>query len=289
MFGDHPFGHEATVDEIAAHPSGEIESFIESVVRPANAVLVIVGDVSADEAVAAARDSLARLGGKKGPIAAPAAVEPRARGLALASLEGAKGAIVTHRPGASQAEIELRCLLPSADLRRDIAYDVLANAIDGYLTDDLRHRYGSTYGVQVSATTLRGGTAYLRVHANVDNGRLPVALRVLRGLWGQFVSEGIPADMVARARDSVMVDRLIAFESSRNVAGALVRRWNQGWSLETIDQVPEEIAGVTPAALDAAVRVCASNLVLGITGDEGVIRAALASPESAPTATSAAP
>jgi len=287
MFGDHPFGHSATVDEIEAHKSGEIEEWMDGVLRPANAVLVIVGDVSADEAVAAARDSLARLGGKKGPIAAPAPVEPPAGGLALASLDGAKGAIVTHRPGASQAEIELRCLLPSADMRRDIAYDVLASIIDGFLTDDLRHRYGSTYGVQVSATTLRGGTSYLRIHANVDNGRLPVALRELRGFWTRFVAEGVPADMVGRARDSVLVDRLIAFESSRNVAGALVRRWNQGWPLETIDQVPEQIASVTPAELDAAARVCASNLVLGITGDEGVIRAALVSPESVPAASSA--
>ena len=65
---------------------------------------------------------------------------------------------------------------------------------------------------------------------------------------------------------------------------ALVWRWNAGWPLESIDEIPAEIASVTPADLDAAVRTCAGNLVVGITGDEGVIRAALASPESVPSA-----
>jgi zinc protease len=284
MFGDHPFRHIATVDEIAAHSSGEIESWVENVVRPANGVLVVVGDVSADEAVSAARDALSGLSGdrKTGPIAAPPPVAPPAGGLALAALDGGRGAIVTHRPGASQAELDFRCLLPPADMRRDIGYDVLADVVEGWLMDDLRHRYGSTYGVHVSASTLRGGTAYMRIHANVDNGRLPVALRELRGFWRDFVAKGVPAEAVGRARDSVMVERLITYESSPNVAGALVRRWNQGWSLDTIDEVPAEIASISPADVDDALRACARNLVLGITGDEGVIRAALAAPESSP-------
>jgi zinc protease len=282
LFGDHPFGHVATVDEIAAQKSGQIDSWLDDVIRPDNGVLVVVGDISAEEAVAAARDALSRLGGKKaGPIAPPPAVEPPAGGLALAAL-GGQGVIVTHRPGSSQAELDLRCLLPSADARRDIAYDVLADVVGSWLMDELRHRYGSTYGVHVSASTMRGGTAYMSIHANIDNGRLPVALRELRGFWRHFAAEGVPEDEVRRARETVMIDRLVAWESSRNVTGALVRRWNQGWPLETIDQVPDEIASIAPADVDAALRACAGNLVLGITGDEGVIRAALAAPESVP-------
>jgi len=280
MFRDHPFGHVATVDEIAAHKSGEIEAWLENVVRPDNGLLVVVGDVPPDDAIAAARDALSRLGGRKGAIAAPAAVPPPTGGLALAALDGDRGALVTHRPGASQAEIELRCLLPPADLNRSIAYDVLADVVGGWLTDDLRHRYGSTYGVHTSATTLRGGTSYLRIQANVDNGRLPVALRELRGFWRGFLDEGVPADLVGRGRDSVMVGRLQNYERSSAVVRAIIWRWNAGWPLETIDEIPTEIARVAPADLDAALRACASNLVLGITGDEGVIRAALASPAS---------
>ncbi|HVU49167.1 MAG TPA: insulinase family protein, partial [Polyangia bacterium] len=78
LFGDHPFGHVATVDEVAAHGAGEIEAWMESVVRPENGLLVVVGDVPPDDAVAAARAALSRLGGSPGAIAAPAAVPPRA-------------------------------------------------------------------------------------------------------------------------------------------------------------------------------------------------------------------
>jgi zinc protease len=289
MFGDHPFGHVASVDEIAAHSSGELETWLDGVVRPDNGVLVVVGDVSADEAVAAARDSLSRLGGKKrGPVAAAPAVEPPAGGVALAALDGGAGAIVTHRPGASQAALDLRCLLPAADARGDVVYDMLADVVGGWLGDDLRQRYGSTYGVHAGARTLRGGTSFLRVRANIDNGRLPVALRELRRFWRSFVAEGVPADMVGRARDSVMAGRLVDYETSPSVTRELVRSWNQGWPLDTIDQVPAQIASVTPADLDGALRACASHLVLGLTGDERVIRAALAAREPAPTVPAAA-
>jgi zinc protease len=281
MFGAHPFGAWPTVDEIAGHKAGEIEDWLGSVVRPSNGVLVIVGDVSVPEAQEAARDALARLGGKPGAIEAPGPATRDGYGLGARVLEG-PGAIVTHRPGASQAELELRCLLPPADARRDALYDVVSDFVGAWIANDLRQRYGSTYGVHVTSYTLRGGSAYLVIRSNIDNGRLALALRALRSFWTSSVKGGAPADDVRRSRDTVTIHRLLRYDTSPALADGLVERWNQGWELETIDDAPADIASVQPAEVDAALRTCAANMVIGVTGDEGVIRTAFAARDAAP-------
>jgi zinc protease len=289
MFHGHAFGAWPGVDDMQARKSGEIQDWLDDVVRPANGVLVIVGDVSVEAAEAAARDALTRLGGDPGAVEAPPPVTPPEAGAGLRALEDGTGAIVTHRPGSSQAELELRCLLPPADLHRDAAYDVLADLVGSSIQDDLRHRWGSTYGVRATAFTLRGGSAYLVVKSNVDNGRLPLAVRELRGFWRYFVKEGVPAEAVRRSRDAMTIERLRRFDTSPALASGLVELWNQGWDLGAIDEAPAELARVEAAEIGAALRACASNLVVGVIGDEGVIRAALAAPEPPPPPPSAAP
>jgi zinc protease len=276
LFGQHPFGAWPTVDQIASHKASELESWLGGVISPANGVLIIVGDVDPSEAEAAARSTLSSLGGSAPAVAAPTPVQPTPRGAGLGALEG-RGAIVTHRPGATQTELELRCLLEPADARRDAAHDVAASMVGGELEDRLRQTSGSTYGTHVWASTLRGGTAMLTIKSNVDNGRLPLALTTLRAFWKEVVADGVSEAWVHRARDKVAVGRLLRYESSAVLASELEDRWNQGWPLETIDQVPAILASVEKPEVDAALRTCAGNLVFGLTGDQRVIQKALAS------------
>lgn len=288
MFREHPFGAWPSVDDVASRKAGEIQAWIDQVIRPANGVVVIVGDVTADEAIAAARDALAALSGAAGPIAAPAPVPLPAKMADAHLFEGGPGVIVTHRPGSSQAEVELRCLLPPVDARRAAVYDVVANLVDGSLETELRHRLGSTYGVHVAPETLRGGSAFLRVAANIDNGRLADSLRVLRDFWASAEKGGISPERVSRARDREFVSHMIRHQTSPALADALVWRWNRGWDLRTLDDEPNQFASVEPAEVDATLAACAGNLVLGVTGDERMIRAAFAAAKT-PAPASVAP
>jgi zinc protease len=280
LFGPHPFGAWATTDQIASHKSGELERWLGQVVSPANGVLIVVGDVDPAQTEEAARSALGSLGGSAPVVPPPAPAQPAPRGAGLGVFEG-RGAIITHRPGATQTELELRCLLPPADARRDAAHDVLASMVGGELEDRLRETSGSTYGTHVVARTLRGGTAMLTIRSNVDNGRLPMALATLREFWKTSTEDGVSADWVRRARDRVAVGRLLRYESSAALASELEDLWNQGWPLETIDEAPAILARVEKPEVDAALRTCARNFVFGLTGDQGVIRKALSAAKPA--------
>ena len=275
LFGDHPFGAWPLVDEIVAHKAGEIEDWLERIVTPANGVLVVVGDVDAVQVEDAARDALARLSRSGPALPAPAPVTPPIRPDGVAALDAAPGFIITHRPGASQAELAMGCLLPPVDARRQAAHEIVADLVQSTLHDELRDRLGSTYGVHAWTSTLRGGTSTLKVTANIDNVRLARALATLRAFWRRATTKGFDAEAVRRSRDTMTTNHLLRYESSRALAGELVELWNQGWPLEALDEKPAYYASVGETLVDETLRVCGKNLVVSLTGDEPTIRRAI--------------
>jgi hypothetical protein len=75
---------------------------------------------------------------------------------------------------------------------------------------------------------------------------------------------------------------MLRHETSPSLADALVWRWNRGWDLRALDDEPTLFASVEPAEVDATLAACAGNLILGVTGDEPVIRAAFAAVKAPP-------
>jgi hypothetical protein len=80
---------------------------------------------------------------------------------------------------------------------------------------------------------------------------------------------------VQRARELLATHRLLRYQSSIAVARAVVTHWNNGWPLAAVDEVPATFARIAPGEVEAALRACARGMVVSITGDAGVIRAAL--------------
>src|SRR5262249_35650928 len=144
-----------------------------------------------------------------GALPPPALARPPAHAAASASasaaaapdLDWGRAAIVTHRPGATQADLQLGCLLPPADAHRAAVYNVAAGPVEGSLWERLREETGSTYGVHVWYTVSRGGTATLRIAADVDNGRLALAVSAIRELWSRLARTGVGAQAVQEVRN----------------------------------------------------------------------------------------
>jgi predicted Zn-dependent peptidase len=246
---------------------------------------VIVGDISIAEAEAAARDAFGGWRPDGEPVAAPpslARVGSAAGGAALASLETPEGYRITHRPGATQTEVRLGCVLPPADPRREAVGDVAAEIVEADLEEALRHRTGSTYGVNAWAASFRGGGAVLELTAAVENAKLQPAVAALREYWAK-AARGRTADArdIELARGALASGRLLAYERSSALAGALLRTWNRGWPLDTADHYAEHLASVTVEEVNATLAGCARGMVGALLGDEKNIRAALVAPTAA--------
>jgi zinc protease len=274
VFPDHPYGTIATPDQMAATTKAAINDWLDRTMAPRNAALIIVGDIDVPTAEAAARSAFGGWSESAGPIAAPAPAMPGTQPVS-AALPGGTSAIVTHRPRATQAELHMMCVLPPADARQGAVYDLAADVLESALWLRLREDTGATYGVNAYAETLRGGTAYIAVSADIYNGRFAGSMDAIRAFWRSSQDEELSPKRFARARDSRARARLLSHEMSTSLSDALVESWNRGWPLTSIDDEASLLATIRSDEVSAALRDCARSLVLAVTGDEKVVRAAL--------------
>jgi zinc protease len=279
LFATHGLGAIATADEMARVTKSAITEWLDRVLVPANAMLVIVGDVDAAVAQQAARDAFG--GWHASGAALPPSPQP-SPGAARAPADALSldAAIVANRPGATQAEVLLGCVLPRADAHAEAVYAVTSDKVRGSLLP-LRERLGSTYDIEVEAPVWRGGGAMLRIHSKIDNRRLAIAVKVMRMYWRWAATanlRGIPSED-AHAKQLGLdraLRRLRAFDNSAELASALVETWNRGWPLDAVDDETAALGNVKATEVADTLHACARNLVLAVTGDQDVIRGALA-------------
>jgi len=153
--GTHPYGqpNNGTVETITAITRDDILGFYRSFYRPNNAVLVVVGDVTADESMALAQSALGSW--EKGEVPASAsAIPPRPEARAA-------GVYLIDKPGAAQSEIRIGH--PGAARSTDPDYYALQvfNAILGgqfssRINMNLREGKGYTYGARSGWSFSRG-------------------------------------------------------------------------------------------------------------------------------------
>src|SRR5260221_13927937 len=147
----------------------------------------------------------------------------------------------------------------------------------------LGERIGSTYDVEVKREVWRGGTAMLQLHSAVDNAHLRVMVSALRRYWSRaakskLASEKDEVEWIAKISRDLARDRLHHRDTSANMASDLLATWNHGWPLASLDDQTRVLMNVSAASIDGALQFCARNLVLAITGDQEVVRTALAAP-----------
>jgi predicted Zn-dependent peptidase len=275
VWAGHPYGNRPTADQVAAVSKSEISNWRDRTLVPKNAALIIVGDLDLVEAETAARESFAGWNESPGPVAPPPPAMPRAPN-PPSILIGGTSVIVTPRPGATQAEIHLACPLAPATGRQTAIYDVAERTFREWLRQRLREETGSTYGVSSTDYTLRGGATVIQVQANVDNRRLPFALQTMRAFWANIAEKGAEREDVLAARDDLARWWFIGFETSPGLARSIAWAWNLGWPLTWADDAARYTTSVLPDEVTAALRMCARNQTLALTGEEAVIRRAIA-------------
>lgn len=284
LYVGHGYGSYATPDQIAGLKRAELQRWLDQTLVPANAALVVVGDIDPLEAEAAARDAFGGWSSSGVKIAAP---PPAQRKGTAPPAPGAPGSgkwtmVISNSPGATQTELKLACLLPPGDARSKAVYEIAADLVGSVLERRLRQQVGATYGVHVYASVLRGGTSVLLGESVIDNARLPLAMNTLRRFWIRTEKHSIDADHVRRIRDGRAVASALGAETSATIAATLLDSWNRGWPLDWLDRAPSDLVGVQPAEVEATLRSCAQDLVLLLTGDEKVIKASwTAGPEEA--------
>jgi zinc protease len=272
LYGEHPYGRSLVASDLGRLVAGDANGWMERAAVPQNAVLAIVGEIDPAEVEERARDIFARWG-NPGPAQAPPPPP------ALAPAPPAGGAprptvLVTHRPGATQGQIELGCLLPAVG---SVArYDMMAELLQDRVTDVVRRQLGASYGFRARAVTYRGGAAHLALAGNAAGDRVAEALgAVRRAIILMDQGHWKPGEIEA-ARWRVARSYGVRYMTNASVVRALLTARNQDRDPGSLDAYPEDLLAVTPEALQADFTRCAAAPVLSLVGDEPTLRAAVA-------------
>jgi zinc protease len=262
LFVSNPYGHTGEIPDDTRPDESAANAWLETVLSPRRGVLAIAGNVDPAEALTLARDAFSGWSGAAGPTDPPPLAEA-----------GSGATIVTHRPGATQAQVGVGCRLPPSTAAQSVGNEVVARAMDGRL-HAIRNQMGVSYGFHVSTSTLVGGTAILYISGTVENGGLTGALRTIH-------SELVGAPRLVksdldRGRWAVARRYNLDLVTPDDWVGRAMAVGRRGWDLKSVDDVPHDLLAFDPAPLVAALRRCATEGVVSVVGDETIARRSVA-------------
>jgi zinc protease len=199
VFAGTPFGHVpgGTPGSLARLTVADLKAVHGAYYRPDNALLVLTGDIDAEQGFALAQ---AAFGDWRAP-AGPAPVQPLIRPAAPPQ------AVVIDLPGAGQAAVSV---VKSAIARNDPDYysGVVANTVlgGGYsarLNQEIRIKRGLSYGASSSLSARRTAGSF-SARAQTKNESAPQVLDLIREEMRRLGESGAGPDEL-KARKSVLI------------------------------------------------------------------------------------
>jgi zinc protease len=255
LFLHHPYGTpiigwEQTVESITAE---DMEAFYERWYAPNNAVLIIAGDVTAEEVRPLAEEHY-------GPI--PRADVPERDRLDEPE-QNAPRRVELESPRVRQPSLSIRYLAPSyntaEEASRPYALQVLSEVLGGGPTSRLYERLVVEDALAVSAGSWYSPSAldttdfgfYISPRPDIE---LAKAEQALRAEIEKLLSDGVTEQEVANAIDRLRADAVYAQDNVNTAPRVIGRALATGRTVEDVEAWPQRISEVTPQQVEAAAK-----------------------------------
>jgi zinc protease len=266
-----PFTGTGTPASVAALDIGDLRRFHAEHYRPNNAVLVVVGDLTLEQAVALADDNFGDWPAAATPAPAPAPIEPYA-GPRL---------VVIDRPGAVQSTIVGGYINPARNDPDFQVMEVVNAAFGGQFSSrinlNLREDKGFTYGARSELRGFKHGGVFLMV-APVETASTAESVQELLGEMTALRStRPLQGDELAASRDRLTQGFPRRFETYGSVAAGLSELAQFALPLDTWQSYAERVGRLDAADVAAAVQrhLDPDRVIWVIVGDWQVLAAQL--------------
>jgi zinc protease len=242
LYGTHPYGHasqgtEASVKRISRD---DVQAFYSRHYVPDHAILVIIGDASANDLLAKAERAF---GGWKrgGTTLTPPAPPTRVTGRHI---------LVVDKPDATQTQIRMG---NTAIARTDPTYvqagvtsNILGGGFGSRLIDELRVKRSLTYGA-FSGFAARKAPGDFRVGTFTKVETTGQALQVTLDVLTKFGAEGATDEELARAKSLLTGQFPKQLETPGAVAGKLAELAGFGLPRADLEAYPKRVNATTRA------------------------------------------
>lgn len=269
IFGFHPYGRPTTPQSIGRITRDDLVQFHRTWYVPNNALLAIVGDLTADEAFAAAERAFGSWERRDVPATTPIDPPPVTRRV-----------VVIDRPGSAQTEIRVGHLgIPRTD-PEFVAIDLLVRILGGEganrLFGVLRSDRGLTYGASAELNTYRGGGGFL-AETDTRSEATAQALRLtVDEIWRLQRDAVNPAELRG-AQEFLSGNFPLTIETPSAIAQQVLAHLFYGIDLSEIEVYRERVNRVTPADIHAVAKAFLKpdRLSIVLVGDASAFAADL--------------
>jgi zinc protease len=239
VFGFHPYGRpgEGTPQSIGKITRDDLVAFTRTWFVPNNALLAVVGDLTADEAFAAAEKAFGGWARRDVPPVKP--VDPPAP---------TRRVVVIDRPGSAQTEIRAGQLGIAHNhpeyLPLDIAIRILggegANRLFGVLRTDL----GLTYGASADMRAYKSA-GLIVAQTNTRSPTTGQTLRLLIDEYAKLQKEPIDSRELRGAQDFMSGSFPLTIETPSAIAEQVLGRLFYGQDLKDLETYRDRVEKIT--------------------------------------------
>ncbi|MHB1562152.1 MAG: M16 family metallopeptidase, partial [Isosphaeraceae bacterium] len=271
----YPYGRPdlGTPESVKSITRADIRAFLERIVVPGNATLVIVGDVRPDTIAAAVESRLA--GWKPGPVPAAPALEP-----APAPPER-RNVYLIDKPGAVQSILSIgRIAAPrkTPDFHAMIVMNaILGGQFASRININLRQEKGYSYGAESGFAFYRGPGPFVAggpVEGRFTREALEELFKELAGIAG---ARPVTDDELAFAKERIILGFPARFETTFGIAGQLAVLVEDDLPDDEFEHYQPRVEEVTRADVDRVARkyVTPDHMEILIVGDRAKIEGPL--------------
>jgi zinc protease len=270
---DHAYGHpvDGTATSLDKVKLASVKRFWSDHAGPKNAALVLVGDLTLDDAKALAEKQLGKWRGGASKSKPPVTPKPKA----------ATKILVVDFPGAPQTIIRLaRPLMSATDAEQPAAIvmnQVLGGMFSSRLNLKLREEKQWTYGAY-SNVDARVGAGPFHLGADVQSDKTGEALAEIFAQLDTMKTGGITDEELALGRDSYTRTLPALFALPELQAQAATSLFGLGLPVDHYATLNTAVAAVTADQVKAVAQraIVKEDFVVVLVGDKAAIEAGLA-------------
>jgi zinc protease len=246
LFLNHPYGRPIIGwrHEIEKLDREDALDFYRRFYTPNNAVLVIAGDVTAEEVKRLAEETY-------GKVPRVTEVKPRAR--PQEPTQEAPRTVTLADPRVAQPSVSRYYLAPSSTTARpgeSEALEVLAHILGRGASSRLYDTLVVRKGIAVSAGASYDGTTLdttrLSVYGTPKPGTsLPQIEEAIDAVLAEVTDKGVTAEELERSKNRMIADAIYAQDNHRTLAQWYGAAMMSGWSVDKVSAWPDRIRAVT--------------------------------------------
>jgi zinc protease len=248
VFGAHPYGRpgQGTPDTIGRITRADLAEFHRTWFVPNNALMAVVGDLTADQLFAAVERAFGDWERRDVPAAtAPAPPAP------------ARRVIVIDRPGSAQTEIRAGHLSIERTHPDYITFDLAIRILGGEganrLFGVLRSDRGLTYGASADLNTFRTAGVVV-AETDTRTSATGESLRLMVDEFARLQRESVHPAELRGAQDFMAGNFPLTIETSSAIAEQVLVRLFYGQDLAEIETYLDRVGKVTPADIQRVSR-----------------------------------